>query len=60
MSTSTTNLQQSEMLARLAEQYELLSSIGSDFHSMDQPWALLGSAPSLAEHLEPVWARLSI
>lgn len=60
VSTSNTNLQQSEMLASLAVQHELLSSIGSDFHSMDQPWALLGSAPSLAAHLEPVWTRLSI
>ena len=58
VSTSNTNPQQSEMLAALAVQHGLLCSVGSDFHSTDQPWARLGSAQSLADHLEPVWSRL--
>ena len=58
VSTSNTDLQQEDMLSKLAVQHDLLSSIGSDFHSLDQPWARLGNARPLAEHLQPVWSRL--
>lgn len=57
VSTSTTDKQQSKMLGDLATQFELLSSIGSDFHSMDQPWARLGCAEDLSKDLTPVWAN---
>jgi predicted metal-dependent phosphoesterase TrpH len=57
VSTSTTDKQQSKMLGDLATQFGLLSSMGSDFHSMDQPWARLGGAAELSKDLTPVWAK---
>ena len=56
VSTSTTDMQQSAMLADLATQFGLYSSVGSDFHSLDQPWARLGGAVDLSRELKPVWA----
>lgn len=55
VSTSTTDKQQSKMLGDLCTQFGLLSSIGSDFHSMDQPWARLGRTADLNKELKPVW-----
>lgn len=57
VSTSTTDKQQSKMLGDLATQFGLVSSVGSDFHSMDQPWARLGCAADLGKDLTPVWAK---
>lgn len=56
VSTSTTDKQQSVMLADLAKQFGLFASVGSDFHSKDQPWARLGGAASLSKELKPVWS----
>lgn len=56
VSTCTTEAHQSKMLADLAREHELMASIGSDFHSPDQPWAALGAAPALPKDLQPVWA----
>lgn len=56
VSTSTTDKQQSAMLADLAKQFGLFASIGSDFHSKDQPWARLGGAVDLSKELKPVWS----
>ena len=56
VSTSTTDKQKSAMLADLATQFGLYSSVGSDFHSLDQPWARLGGAVDLSRELKPVWA----
>ena len=57
VSTSTTDKKDSAMLAELTRQFGLLASIGSDFHSMDQPWARLGSTVSLSKELNPVWSE---
>jgi len=54
VSTSTTDKQQSDMLGKLCLQFGLSASIGSDFHSKDQPWARLGGADELAKELTPV------
>lgn len=56
VSTSTTDKQQSDMLGELARQYDLLASIGSDFHSLNQPWARLGGAQPLSTQVRPVWS----
>lgn len=56
VSTSTTDKQQSAMLADLAKQFGLYASIGSDFHSKDQPWARLGGAADLSKELKTVWS----
>jgi len=57
VSTSITDKQQSAMLGDLAIDFGLLASIGSDFHSSDQPWARLGSAAPLVKTLHPVWDK---
>lgn len=57
VSTPTTDQQQQRMLSDLCRQHSLLASIGSDFHSPDQPWARLGSAAPLEEDLTPVWSQ---
>ena len=59
VSTCTTDKQQSKMLGDLATQFGLLSSVGSDFHSLDQPWARLGTAKELSSELTPVWAHFN-
>ena len=59
VSTATTNSSQVSMLGALANQHKLLASVGSDFHSFDQPWATLGSAEPLPESLTPVWREFN-
>ncbi len=55
ISTASTDRQQVIMLSKLAEQFNLYSSLGSDFHSEHQPWARLGQAAPLPKTLTPVW-----
>lgn len=43
-------------LARIAEQFELLSSCGSDFHSPDNSWIELGRLSPLPQNCVPVWS----
>jgi len=56
VSNAITDAQQVDMLAKLTVEQELLASIGSDFHAHDQPWARLGGARPLPDHLTPVWS----
>ena len=42
-------------LARLAEQFELLSSCGSDFHSPENTWVELGRLAMMPESCVPIW-----
>ena len=41
--------------ARLATEYDLFASVGSDFHSPSQRWLELGRLPALPEYCKPVW-----
>ena len=59
ISTPITDADQQNMLTKLALQYDLLASIGSDFHSPDQAWARLGSATELPTSLTPVWTEFN-
>jgi len=43
-----------KMLAKLANDYELLASCGSDFHSPDS-WSDLGQISSLPSTVNPIW-----
>jgi len=45
------------MLASLAEEFALLSSCGSDFHTPENSWAELGKSPPLPANCLPVWER---
>lgn len=42
-------------LARLAEQFELLASCGSDFHTPDNAWVELGHLAALPKSCVPIW-----
>lgn len=42
-------------LARLAEQFELLASCGSDFHTPDNTWVELGHLAGLPKSCVPIW-----
>jgi predicted metal-dependent phosphoesterase TrpH len=46
---------ETENLARLAAQFDLHASCGSDFHVPDQPWQELGSFTPLPPSCRPVW-----
>lgn len=59
VSTPNTDKQQISMLSRLAEDYDLLASIGSDFHNPQQAWARLGAAVELPKELTPVWSEFN-
>lgn len=53
--TASTDRQQIQMLADLAIKFNLYASLGSDFHSEQQPWAKLGQVTPLPKALVPVW-----
>jgi len=53
--TATQDINQQRRCMQLADHYGLLASTGSDFHSLDQPWAMLGRCPPLASSVKPVW-----
>jgi len=48
-------LQQTEHLAQLATRYQLMASVGSDFHRPDFAWSELGKVGKLPAHCQPVW-----
>jgi predicted metal-dependent phosphoesterase TrpH len=48
-----------DRLAALARRYELLGSIGSDFHEPDLPWRPLGRFAKLHDQITPIMARLA-
>lgn len=45
-----------QYVARLAEQFDLLASIGSDFHKPGAPWSEIGNSGSLPSQCNPVWS----
>lgn len=55
--TATQDVNQQRRCMQLAEQYGLLASIGSDFHSLDQPWAMLGRCSNLPSTATPIWQQ---
>jgi predicted metal-dependent phosphoesterase TrpH len=50
-------LQETNSLADLCVQMNLLASCGSDFHGPDKRWAELGAFVSLPANVTPVWDR---
>ncbi|MBL4827344.1 MAG: PHP domain-containing protein [Spongiibacteraceae bacterium] len=45
-----------DYLAGLAQQFNLLASVGSDFHRPGMAWNELGAAASLPSSCQPVWS----
>lgn len=54
-----TNAAEIEIVARLAFEFNLLASVGSDFHGPDKPWVQLGKLPRLPSNCQPVWQQHS-
>ena len=46
-----------ESMSQLAERYQLLGSVGSDFHTAENPWVELGRLKPLSANVEPVWSQ---
>jgi predicted metal-dependent phosphoesterase TrpH len=46
-------------VARLACEFGLLASRGSDFHGPGESWLDIGKMPALADDLTPVWSRFN-
>lgn len=53
--TATQDVNQTARCVQLTKQYELYASIGSDFHSPQQAWAMLGRCPPLPASVNPIW-----
>jgi len=53
--TATQDVNQTVRCVQLAKEYDLYASTGSDFHSPQQRWAMLGRCPSLPESVKPIW-----
>lgn len=49
------NSMDTQLMARVAQQYQLYASCGSDFHVPDRPWQELGAFGKLPESCTPVW-----
>lgn len=45
------------VMAKLAEEFDLLASCGSDFHSPDKNWNDLGSITTMPPFVTPVWTQ---
>jgi predicted metal-dependent phosphoesterase TrpH len=45
----------SQHFARLAREFGLLASLGSDYHGPEKPWVELGRLPALPDGCVPVW-----
>jgi predicted metal-dependent phosphoesterase TrpH len=44
-------------MARLANDFELLASCGSDFHSPDNTWTELGKSTAMPSFVTPIWSQ---
>ena len=47
--------EQFNTFAQIAQQYQLLSSLGSDYHGKGQSYIDMGSLPSLPTNCQPIW-----
>ncbi len=53
--SGTHNREEISNMARLAQRFDLLASVGSDYHGRETPWIDLGRLATLPEGLKPVW-----
>lgn len=57
--TATQDVNQTARCVQLTKQYDLYASTGSDFHSPQQLWAMLGRCPALPSTVTPIWQVFS-
>lgn len=55
---SRMNADELKLVTQYALLFELAGSVGSDFHSPNNPWVELGRLPPLPEKIRPVWKLL--
>ncbi len=48
------------VMAKHAKEFGLLASAGSDFHSPEHPWVVLGRLPLLPDGCRPIWHDWSL
>lgn len=53
--TGRASLDDIRMSQQFAAKHQLFASVGSDFHTPEQPWVELGRLPPLPEGLRPIW-----
>jgi predicted metal-dependent phosphoesterase TrpH len=58
--TGRTNPDEIKLLANYARQFELVGSMGSDFHNPANPWLELGRLAPLPADVSPVWKLLEL
>ena len=58
VATASQPASETEHLSRLATNFGLMVSAGSDYHGPEKPWVDLGKLPVLAPGLIPVWSTL--
>lgn len=51
---------QTRETARLAREFKLLASCGSDYHGPGESWMDIGKMPALPEDLTPIWTRFNV
>ena len=56
--TGRTNPDEIKLLTNYARQFELVGSVGSDFHNPSNPWLELGRLAPLPSDVPPVWELL--
>ena len=47
--------QERSSMASMARRFDMLASVGSDFHSPGNPYTELGRNLGLADHIKPIW-----
>jgi 3',5'-nucleoside bisphosphate phosphatase len=58
VNTGSHTAQECERFARIAHTYDLLASVGSDFHGPGESHCELGAVSPLPKYLKPVWHAL--
>ena len=56
--TSKTDKSEIEQMAAMANEFQLLASVGSDFHGIHLGYNKLGKLPPLPSHCTPVWVKI--
>ena len=56
--TSRINADEIRLVADYAARFDLAGSVGSDFHSVVNPWVELGRLAPLPKNIKPVWELL--
>ncbi len=58
--TSRINQDEIRLISNYAKKYELVGSVGSDFHNDSNPYVELGRIAQLPAGITPVWSLLSV